>query len=88
MIYTKVVMNSGIEYVIPLNPIKVISEQISNKEGELYNTFIHLIQKNLETEKETSVFLNPQHISSIEEVKVNMKGNDAIPPVFKIDKNK
>lgn len=56
----KIVMDSGMEYVLEHTSYEQFKNRITNQMGIVLNVFIHLIGDN---------YINPTHISSIEEIR-------------------
>ncbi|XKK19975.1 hypothetical protein HFP66_00150 [Bacillus sp. A17A.1] len=82
--YSKIILSNGNEYIVSIHPSTLIERKLVNKEGEIYNKFIHVQQIDLETGNKIYIAVNPQHIAAIEEMSLVKYQN--IPPVFKIQK--
>lgn len=83
--YSKTILSNGNEYIVPIQPSTLLEREFLNKEGEIYNKFIHVLQIDLETGNKNKIILNPQHIAIIEEMSLVKYQN--IPTVFRIEKN-
>ncbi|MGA4466890.1 hypothetical protein ACPA2L_30575 [Bacillus bombysepticus] len=83
--YSKIILSNGNEYIVPIQPSTLLERELVNKEGEIYNKFIHIPQIDLETGNKMNIILNPQHIAAIEEMSLVKYQN--IPSVFRVEKN-
>lgn len=82
--YSKIILSNGNEYIVPIQPSTLLEREFLNKEGEIYNKFIYVPQIDLETGNKNKIILNPQHIATIEEMRLVKHQN--IPTVFRIKK--
>lgn len=83
--YSKIILSNGNEYIVPIQLNTLLEREIVNKEGEIYNKFIHVQQIDLETGNKINITLNPQHIAAIEEM--SLVKHQHIPSVFRVEKN-
>lgn len=83
--YSKIILSNGNEYIVPIRLNTLLERKIVNKDGEIYNKFIHVQQIDLETGNKMNITLNSQHIAAIEEMSLVKHQN--IPSVFRVEKN-
>ncbi|WP_141546631.1 hypothetical protein [Bacillus toyonensis] len=83
--YSKIILSNGNKYIVPIQPNVLIEKELINKDGEIYNKFIHVPHIDVETGNKVSVTINPQHIASIEEISVRIQKN--VPSVFRMGTN-
>ena len=70
-IHSRLVMNSGKEYIIDKHPEDVVA-RFTNQVGVVINGFISY----------DGIIINPSHVSSIEEVKPKAKAKIQDKPAF------